>query len=531
MLTRDADPKTQRVSKKLKDIGVVSLLTSVSRVLGLLRDQLALGILGASGINDAFVTAFNLPNLFRRLLGEGALTAAFVPTLQHELKDRGREGAFALVSQVASWLLVVTGSLVTLGMLVFSQSRRLPGHESKWYLAANLTAVLFPYLALVCLAAAFGAALNVLGKFWEAAISPVWLNLCMIGSLAGAGWLWQASDRAVAAWLCGGVLLGGFFQMLVPAVALVREGWRPRFDLGRSERVREIAALMAPALFGTAIYQINVYVSRLFAFSIQEGEASLFFYANRLMELPIGVFAIAVATVVYPLLAKHAAEKNHAALAHDYHRGLRIVLLLNIPAAVGLAVLSTPIVRLLYERGKFTPADTAIMAPLLAWFAVGMPFFAATSLMIRAFYAGKDTVTPVKLATVSFIVNVSLGWWLKDVLGARGLVIASTTAVVVQAVALQHLLSRSQAGMALGELWRTLGKILGAALLMGAVVAGAWRLIAHVHRAEMIAVFGLIPLGVAVYATVLWMLKVEGRDELAAVWTKLRGKIAPARAR
>jgi len=527
LLTARRSRETRRVSKKLQDIGVVSFLTSVSRVLGLARDLLATAILGVdSGINDAFVTAFNLPNLFRRLLGEGSLAAAFVPTLQHELKERGREGAFALLSQVVSRLLVVTAGLAAVAMLVFSQSRRLAGHDSKWYLAADLTAVLFPYLVFVCLAAALGAALNVLGKFWEAAISPVWLNLCMIGSLAGAGLLWKTSDSSVAAWLCGGVLLGGFFQMIVPAVALVREGWRPRFDLGRSDRVQEIARLMAPGLFGTAIYQINVFVSRLFAFSINKGEASMFFYSNRLMELPIGVFAIAVATVVYPLLAKHAAEKNHAALAHDYRRGVRLILLLNVPAAVGLAVLSTPIVRLLYERGRFTAADTAVMAPLLAWFAIGMPFFAVTSLMIRAFYASKDTVTPVKLATLSFVVNVSLGWWLKDSLGARGLVIASTVAVIIQALSLQHLLGVSLPGMKFGDLWLTLGKILTGTVAMAAVVAGGWQVVREIHGAEVLAVFGLIPLGVAVYAAALWALKVEGRDELAAVWVKIRGRLA-----
>jgi len=365
----------------------------------------------------------------------------------------------------------------------------------------------------------------VLGHFWEAAISPVWLNLCMIGSLAGAGWLWAAGDSAIAAWLCGGVLLGGLFQMLVPAVALMHEGWRPRFDLGRSERVQEIARLMAPGLFGTAIYQINVYVSRLFAFSIHEGEASLFFYANRLMELPIGVFAIAVSTVVYPLLARHAAEKNIVALAGDYRRGARLILLLNVPAAAGLAVLSAPIVRLLYERGKFTAGDTEIMAPLVALFAVGMPFFAVASLMTRAFYAAKDTVTPVKLAALSFVINVSLGWFLKDTLGARGLVIASTTAVIVQTLALQHLLGVTMPGMEFGELWRTLGKIIVATLAMTAVVAGGWHLVHNVHGGEVIAVFGLIPLGVAVYAAALWGLKIEGREELVALVAKIRGKV------
>ncbi len=525
LLTARGSRETWRVSKKLKDIGVVSLLTSVSRVLGLVRDQLATAILGVeSGINDAFVTAFSMPNLFRRLLGEGSLAAAFVPTLQHELTERGREGAFALLNQVTSWLAVITSGLAALAMFLASQSRLLEGHDDKVYLAADLTALLFPYLVFVCLAAAMGAALNVLGHFTEAAISPVWLNLCMIGSLAGAGWLWRTEDSAIAAWLCGGVLCGGFFQMIVPALALMREGWRPRFDLGRSARLNEIVRLMVPGLFGTAIYQINIFVSRLFAFSVQKGEASVFFYSNRLMELPIGVFAIAVATVVYPLLAKHAAEKNHAAMGHDYRRGVRLILLLNVPAAAGLALLSVPIVRLLYERGHFTARDTALMAPLVAWFAIGMPFFAVTSLMTRAFYAVKDTVTPVKLAALSFVVNAALGWALKDSLGARGLVIASTVAVVVQTVSLQHVLGSTLPGMGFSDVWTTLGKILLATGVMAAVVESSWLAIREMHGAHVIAVFGLIPLGVAIYAAALWLLKIEGRDELAALWTRFRGR-------
>jgi putative peptidoglycan lipid II flippase len=244
------------------------------------------------------------------------------------------------------------------------------------------------------------------------------------------------------------------------------------------------------------------------------------------MDLPIGVFAIAVATVVYPLLARHAAEKNYVGLANDYHRGVRLILLLNIPAAVGLALLSTPIVRLLYERGKFAAADTATMAPLVALFALGLPFFAVASLMTRAFYSVKDTITPVKLATISFLINVSLGWALKDSLGARGLVIASTTAVIVQAIALQHLLGVSLPGMKFGELWGTLGKISLGTLAMAAVVGGGWWLLHRVHGADVIAVFGLIPLGVAVYAAALWVLKIEGREELAALVAKVRGKLA-----
>ncbi|HET7536360.1 MAG TPA: lipid II flippase MurJ, partial [Candidatus Didemnitutus sp.] len=171
------------MSKSLKNISIVATTTVVSRVLGLLRDQLGAAVFGANLMNDAFITAFSLPNLFRRLLGEGALTAAFVPTLQDELNQGGRPAAFRLLNQVTSWLALASGSVVALAMLVFSQSRRLEGHEDKWYLAADLSVLLFPYLVMVCLAAAFSATLNVFQRFFEPALSPIWLNICMIVSL------------------------------------------------------------------------------------------------------------------------------------------------------------------------------------------------------------------------------------------------------------------------------------------------------------------------------------------------------------
>ncbi|MEO6005785.1 MAG: murein biosynthesis integral membrane protein MurJ [Opitutus sp.] len=521
------------MSKKLKNIGLVSLLTMASRVTGVLRDQLSAAMFGASELNSAFITAFALPNLFRRLLGEGSLTAAFVPTLQEELHERGRAGAFTLLNQVVSWLFVVTGLMVGVAMLAFSQSRHLPGHEPRWYLAADLTAILFPYLVMICVAAAMNATLNVFEHFIEPALSPIWLNLAMILSLGGAGWNLAHTELGRMHWLCAGVLLGGFFQLAVPAGVLVREGWRPRFDFSFSHRVREIGLLMAPGLFGTAIYQINTYVSRLFAFSINESAATLLFYANRLMELPIGVFAIAVGTVIYPLIARHAAERNFEAMAADYRKGLRLILLVNVPAAVGLALLSDPIIRLIYEHGKFDSGSSRAMAQLLALFVIGLPFFSVASLTTRAFYAVKDTLTPVKIATLSFVINVGLSWYLKDVLGAAGLVIASTAAVVVQTIALQFLLSRKLHGMHFGELWGTLVKLLVATTAMGLVVAGGWwglqQWLVSTRAADVVAIVALIPVSVLVYAATLWALRIDGRDELMAMLKKLRNRLSGTR--
>src|SRR5208283_5535303 len=202
------------------------------------------------------------------------------------------------------------------------------------------------YPGLIALAAAFNAALNVMERFTEPALSPIWLNIAMIASLGGAGLHYAHTAMGEIHWLCAGVLVGGFLQMAVPAAVLFSEGWRPRFDLGLSPRVREIALLMTPGIFGTAIYQINFSVSRLLAFKLDDSSATLYFNGNRLMEFPIGVFAIAVSSVIYPLIARHAVQGNAAAMAKDYRKGMRLILIINVPAAIGLILLSHPIVNL-----------------------------------------------------------------------------------------------------------------------------------------------------------------------------------------
>jgi putative peptidoglycan lipid II flippase len=514
------------VSKKLRNIGVVAGLTVVSRVLGLIRDQLSAAVFGTTALASAFVTAFRLPNLFRRLLGEGSLTAALVPTLQEALQRDGLPGAFRLLSQVASWLVVVTGGIVGTAMVVASQARLWPGLEERWYASAELTVILFPYLVFVCLAAVFSAMLNVLHRFTEPALSPIWLNLSMIAALGLAGLHWAETAEGRMMWLCSGVLLGGFLQMAVPAGVLMRLGWRPRFDLTRSAGVREIARLMAPGLWGTAIYQVNLFVAQMLAMALNDSAAAVLFYANRLMELPIGVFAIAVATVVYPLIAKHAASGNIAAMRDDYRSGVRLILAINIPAAAGLALLSEPIIRVLFQRGQFGATDTQLMAPILAAFAVGMPFFSVASLMARAFYAMKDTTTPVKIATISFVVNVVASLVLMRPLGATGLALASTIAVVVQTVLLQRGLAARQAELAFAPLWRDLGKVLLGAAVMSAIVAVGWYPLRSYERVgDWLALVVLIPFAAAVYAGVVWVLRIEGREQLRDLVLRRRSAV------
>jgi putative peptidoglycan lipid II flippase len=509
------------VSKRLKNIGIVSFLTVVSRFLGLFRDSLAAAIFGAGTLYSAFLTAFVIPNLFRRLLAEGSLTAAFVPTLQGEYQAKGKAGAFALLSNVVSWLFVVTGGLTVLACIILSHSRLIAGQEAKWYLAADLSVLLFPYLALIAMAAAFNAALNVMERFTEPALSPIWLNIAMIASLGGAGLHYAHTGMGEIEWLCAGVLVGGFFQMSVPAAVLFFEGWRPRFDLGLSPRVREIALLMTPGLFGTAIYQINISVSRLLAYSLDDSSATLYFMGNRLMEFPIGVFAIAVSTVVYPLLSRHAVLGDFEAMARDFRKGLRLILVINVPAAVGLILLSHPITSVIYRHGHFTAQNASELAMLVALFSLGMPFFSIVNLTIRAFYSFKDTATPVKVAAIDFVVNMIVSLTLMRWMGVAGLVVASTTAIVVQTILLQRALARRLPGMSFRPLWPSLGKVALATAVMGVAVWFGWiflqRLPASPFAVGLVAIFALIPLAVAIYAGMLWLLRIEGREDLVTL--------------
>jgi len=523
------------VSKSLRNISVVATVTLVSRVLGLGRDMLLSAVFGTTALASAFVTAFTLPNLFRRLLGEGALTAAFVPTLNEELTRRQRAGAFVLVSQVASWLLVATTVLVGMSVWVLSRTDFLEaqmrgwGAEAptvaRWLAGAELAAFLFPYMIFVCLAAVFSAALQTLNRFLEPALSPVWLNLAMISMLGGAAYLgWADGDDARMRWLCTGVLIGGFLQMAVPAWVLMREGWRPAFDLRLSPQIRAIMRLMGPTVFGSAVYLINMSVSRLIGLSVNDQAAAVLNLATRLMELPIGVFAVAVSTVVFPLISRYAAQGDWQNLTAAYRQGMRLILIINIPAAVGLTVLAEPVVRLLFQRGAFRPEDTQMMIPVLAVFAFGLPFFSFVNLVLRAYYAQKDTMTPVWAALLSFVVNVALSFALMRPFGTVGLALASNLAVVVQAVYLQYFLVRKRGSLGFGALWPSVGRVLLAAAVMGAVVWLGWRgWVVFAGRggwADAGALVLLIPVGMAAYGGVLWALKIEGRDELVALLTR-----------
>lgn len=456
----------------VKRIGLVSAFTMLSRVVGLLRDMMTSYMLGAGIWNSAFITAFTLPNLFRRLLGEGALTAALMPNLSEELEERGRDAVHDLVNKTLSWLVVICLGItaVVIGGLEWLQQFDV---SEEWGLAAKLGQIVFPYVLLICVAAILSAALNLFSRFGIPALTAVWLNASIVLSLGIAGWYLGGDLQTKTYWLCGGAVVGGTLQMVVPAFALAKEGWRPRFDLRVSPRVKEVAFLTIPGIFGAAVFQINILVSRGLAFSVNDSAAALLYYANRLVELPVGVFAIAISTVVFPSLTAAVAGKRMGDFSQTYRRGILLCLLMAVPSAIGLCVLAPDIVALLFERGLFSDSDTSATVPLVWVFAIGMPFYSFISVETRAFYSLKDTKTPVKVAAVAFVVNVVLSLILMKSHGAVGLAVATNVAAIVQTVLLHVSLSRKNLDTSLKSLGGDVLRILGAATLMGLIVVAS----------------------------------------------------------
>lgn len=497
------------MSKLVQRIGLVSGFTMISRIVGLARDMTTSYMLGASVWNSAFITAFTLPNLFRRLLGEGALTAALMPNLSEELEERGREAVHELVNKTLSWLVAICLAITVLAIGGLELVKRV-GVSEKWGLAAGLGQIVFPYVLLICVAAILAAALNAFSRFGIPALTAVWLNTCIVVSLGIAGWHLGADLETKTYWLCGGAMLGGVLQMIIPAFALAREGWRPRLDFRVSARVREVALLTVPGILGAAVFQINIMVSRGLALAVDDSAASLLYYANRLVELPVGVFAIAISTVVFPSLTAAIASKRMSEFSETYRQGILLCLLMAVPSAVGLSVLAPEIIALLFERGQFQSEDSAGAVPLVLVFALGMPFYSFVSVETRAFFSLKDTRTPVRAAVVAFVVNVVLSLALMRPYGALGLAVATNVAVVLQTVILHLALSRKNLDTRLKPLVGDALRIVCSAALMGVLVVLVYNVIAS-HCSvgllfEVLTVLGSILSGVFAYFGMLLVL-------------------------
>ncbi|HEU4387939.1 MAG TPA: murein biosynthesis integral membrane protein MurJ [Blastocatellia bacterium] len=489
----DAADATRRPKARshsvVRSAGIVSVAVMLSRLLGLVREVVFAGLFGASRsfANDAFVIAFRIPNLLRDLFAEGALSGAFVTVFSDYQVTKSEKEAFRLSNLVVTMLSLVLGVLVVLGIIFAPQivgviAAGYRGDPDKFALTVELTRIMMPFILLVALAAQAMGVLNARDRFAVPALSSSFFNL---GSIAG-GVLFavlltdptfshpvQSIHESPARAIIGmayGVLIGGFLQYALQWPSLWRAGFRYRPMLSlRDEGVRRILRLMGPAVIGGAAVQINFMVNGYFATTIPgNGPVVWLNCAFRLMQFPIGVFGVAIATATTPSISKSAALAEIGDFRKTLARSIRMTFMLTIPSAVGLGVLARPIIALIYEHGVFTSRDTDHTADALAFYALGLAGYSAIKILLPGFYALRDARTPMMVSLLSIFTNLGMNWSLVGTFHERGLALSVSTVALVN-FALLYALMRRRIGRIEGkETAAGVGKILLASAVMGA---------------------------------------------------------------
>jgi putative peptidoglycan lipid II flippase len=503
----------------------VSGLTMLSRVLGLVREQIFALTLGAGAVSDAFLAAFRIPNLLRDLFAEGALSTAFVPTYVDTLTNRSRAAAYALANRVMSTLTIYLGIIAALAMIYPEPVVHLVAtgfSPEKAALCATLVRIMMPFLPAISLAVVAMGALNAEEKFTTPSLASSMFNLVAILGGSVIYFLGPPARTAALTWAAL-TLAGGVAQLAIQAPPLWRMGFRPRLlpDLRlRDPGTRQIAAQMAPATFSVAAVQVNVVVNSSFASLISDGAISWLSYAFRLMQLPIGVFGVAAGTVSQTYYARCAAAGDWAAFAATLRRGLRMVLFLTVPSTVGLALLGVPIIRLIFQHGRFSAHATGETARALEGYAVGLVAYAAVKVVAPAFYALKRTRVPVAASLTAVAANLIWNAFSFRALGHFGLALGTSLAAIMNLGVLLFGLRRLHAGLLSADLLGALGRILLAAGVMAAAIWPLSRFLDRTLGAGLAAhaAQALLPVvaGAAVYFAAARLLRLDEARTLLA---------------
>lgn len=464
----------------------MALATLISRLLGMVREMVYYSFMGVGVVNDAFQLAFTIPNLFRRLLGEGALTAAFIPIFKEKERTHGEAEMWRASNAVISGLVVSASAVIALVLLLVSAALAIHQFDEKTELMLQLLRVMFPYMLLVCLAAVFMGMLNARGHFFIPAMGATMLNIVMIASV-----VWLAPRFATNLpkderlphqifALAIGVLAAGVAQALFQLPTLHRDGFRFHWvSPWRDETVRRVIYKMVPGAIGVAAFQINVAVVQLLGFHYGNGIVSSFNGGVRLMELPQGMFGISLATYLLPTLSGLAADKNYPEFRATLKHGLATLIFLNLIAAVLMVVLAEPIVRLLFERGAFHEDATERVALALTCLAPGLVAFSAVNILARAFYALGDTKTPMKISIGCLLLNLVFAGALLIPFKQAGLGLANTITSVCNVSLLTFALRKKLGKLEMESLRASFVPLFIAATLAGGTAWGCWHLWEH----------------------------------------------------
>ncbi len=500
----------------VKSAFIIALGTLFSRILGFIRDIILAKFFGTAFRADAFFVAFRLPNLLRDLMGEGATNSAVVPVFSEYINKKNPEGMWHFVNVVLVWFFIILTGASILGIVLAPWIVPLiaPGFKAdaqKMHLTVQLTQLLFPYLIFIGLTAYSMGILYTFRSFVWPALSPCLLNIAMIISVAFA--VKKMDEPAVG--LAVGVLVGGFLQLGLQLWALKRMGMT--FTIPRVLKhpgAEKIGRLLLPRLFGSGVYQLNVFIDTLCASLssiVGPGGISAIYYANRLIQFPQGIFGIAMVSALLPTLSSFVVKKDYESLRNTLLFSLRNMFLVMVPVSVITGVLATPIVRVLFERGEFNQESTAITAWALFWFAPGLLFYGVTRIMVSTFHALQDTVTPVKTAGRCLFINAILNFCLMVPLKVGGIALASSISVFVNFTILFCLMDKRLDGLKrpLVEYVKRLGI---AGLIMGLGMWALWNLLNSSSESIKIAIDSLF--GLALFVGMCLMLGIEDMKKI-----------------
>ncbi|NUO08323.1 MAG: murein biosynthesis integral membrane protein MurJ [Candidatus Brocadia sp.] len=470
-----------------RSVRIISVCTFLSRILGLARDMICASIFGTSMVWDAFTVAFKIPNLFRRLFGEGALSAAFIPIFTEHIEKRGREEAFVFFNVVATALVVILGGIVLLGEGSFFVIPRIFQMQEKWALIFKLLIIMFPYVFFICLVAFMGAVLNTLRHFFMPAFAPVVMNVCWILGAVLAPYTGKTLEKMIYA-VAISTFLSGLIQVIihVPTMRKKELYYRPIPQFSHPG-LKMVLTRMAPIVFGLGIVQVNVLLDSLIAvgfsspqggpgsfnfagmtvhFPMKSGAASVLYYSDRLIQFPLGVFGIAMATAVFPLFSTHAVREDWGNFSNAFNKALKFMLFIGIPASLAIIMLREPIVDLLYRRNQFNAESAYRTSRVILFYAVGIWAYCGLHVLIRAFYSVKDTVTPVKVGAMcvglNLILNLSLIWVLQE----GGLALSTAISAIVQIIILTIILQKRLRAKIGNEVFVSLQKTVIASIVM-----------------------------------------------------------------
>ncbi len=460
------------MSSIMRSFGIVAFSTFCSRILGLIRDVLMAAYFGAARTADVFYVSFMIPNLFRRLVAEGALTISFIPVYTETLINDGKDESMKLAQKVMSVQAVVMLVIISVGVLFSPQFMKLffgrNDSAAIFLLSVNLTQIMFPYLFFAGFVAFAMGYLNSHRRFFSPAIAPVLLNIGMISGIYYIGRFFKDPIYGVAA----GVLIGGLLQLIIQIPYMIKEGFVFKISVDfRHPGIKKIFKMLTPALFGIAIYQINTLVSYMLATMIHEGSVSYIYYTNRLTELVLGIFIVSIGNVILPEMSRLNALDDRKKFNKLFSDSVSSALFLAVPATAALIAAGIPIISVIFMHGRFDYNDVVLTYYSLVSASSGIIFIAVLRITTPAFYAMKDTKSPVISAAVSFVVNVIAGYTLMHTpLKHAGLTLANTISAIVQMGILLALLNKKAGGIEMNRIIKSLIKFTTASLVMTALI-------------------------------------------------------------